>query len=78
MQLLCDHGFYGLLLMHMKYSVDEKLETAATDGTRIIFGADFLDSLTDRELGFVMMHEVLHVVLQHCFRAQGKDPERRR
>lgn len=75
MRLLCDHGFYGLLLMHMKYSVDEQMETAATDGTRIIFGADFLDSLTDRELEFVMMHEILHVVLQHCFRGQERDPE---
>lgn len=75
MRLLCDHGFYGLLLMHMKYSVDEKEETAATDGRRITFGADFLDSLADHELDFVMMHQILHVVLQHCFRAEGKDPE---
>ena len=38
MRILCNHGFYGLLLMHMVYSVDESLETAATDGIRIIFG----------------------------------------
>ena len=68
MRILCNHGFYGLLLMHMVYSIDEKLETACTDGIRITFGTDFLDSLSDSELDFVMMHEILHVVLQHCLR----------
>ena len=67
-RILCNHGFYGLLLMHMTYSVDENVETACTDGTRIVFGTVFLDKLSDSELDFVMMHEILHVVLQHCQR----------
>lgn len=71
MRILCTNGFYGLLLMHMIYSVDEKCETACTDGERIYFGPAFLDDLSDRELDFVMMHEIMHVVLQHC-RRQGK------
>ena len=75
MRILCNHGFYGLLLMHMIYAVDEEVETACTDGKRITFGTDFLDSLSDAELDFVMMHEVLHVVLQHCLRGNNHDPE---
>ena len=75
MRILCNHGFYGLLLMHMVYSIDEKLETACTDGIRITFGTDFLDSITDGELDFVMMHEILHVVLQHCLRGEDRDNE---
>lgn len=75
MRILCSHGFFGLLLMHMTFSLDEALETAATDGFRIIFGTDFLESLSDSELDFVMMHEIMHVVLQHCFRDDGRDPE---
>ena len=47
MRILCNHGFYGLLLMHMIYAIDEEVETACTDGKRITFGTDFLDSLTD-------------------------------
>ena len=69
MRILCNHGFFGLLLMHMLYSVDENVETACTDGTRIIFGTNFLDKLSDNELDFVMMHEIMHVVLQHCQRS---------
>ena len=76
MRLLCSHGFFGLLLMHMAYGVDEQQETACTDGVRIIFGTAFLDSLNDRELDFVMMHEIMHVVLQHCLRGSDLDHER--
>ena len=76
MRILCNHGFYGLLLMHMTYSIDEALDTAATDGVRIMFGADFLDSLSDSELDFVMMHEILHVALRHCLRGADRDGER--
>ena len=76
MRLLCNHGFFGLLLMHMAYAVDEQLETACADGQYIIFGTDFLDDLNDRELDFVMMHEIMHVVLRHCLRGGDLDHER--
>lgn len=75
MRILCTNGFYGLLLMHMKYAIDESCPTAATDGLRIFFGPAFLDDLSDSELDFVMMHEILHVVLQHCIRGEGKDDD---
>ena len=76
MRILNTHGFYGLLLMHMVYTIDENAGTAYTDGIRIAFGPEFLESLTDSELDFVMMHEILHVVLQHCIRGEGRDHER--
>lgn len=76
LRILCNNGFYGLLLMHMTYSIDESCETAATDGYRIVFGSEFLDDLSDSELDFAMVHEILHVVLQHCFRQGDRDNER--
>lgn len=75
MRILCNHGFYGLLLMHMIYALDENCETAATDGRRIFFAPKFLDELSDTELDFIMMHEILHVVLQHCLRQGERDDE---
>ena len=75
MRILCNNGFYGLLLMHMIYALDEGLDTAATDGNKIYFCPKFLDELSDKELDFVMMHEILHVVLQHCLRREERDPE---
>lgn len=76
MRILCNHGFYGLLLMHMIYSIDESTETAYTDGERIAFGPEFLDEISDSELDFVLMHEILHVVLRHCLRGKDRDSDR--
>ena len=73
MRILCNHGFYGLLLMHMTYSIDEGTSTAYTDGERIAFSPDFLEKISDSELDYVMMHEILHVVLRHCFRGNTDD-----
>ena len=67
-RLLCNHGFYGVLLMHMKFALNEHISTAGTDGVTTYFSPAFLDTLSDKELDFVLMHEVLHVVLQHCSR----------
>lgn len=76
MRILVEHGFYGLLLMHMHYAIDETCETAATDGKLIYFGPAFLDALSDSELDFILMHEILHVVLQHCLRQGDREGER--
>ena len=75
MRILCNHGFFGLLLMHVTYSVSEEVETACTDGRGITFGTKFLDELSDNELDFVMMHEIMHIALQHCIRRNDRDTE---
>ena len=69
MRMLCNNGFYGLLLMHLPFVLDESCETAATDGKRIYFGPKFLRELTPAETDFILMHEVLHVVLRHINRS---------
>ena len=60
-------------VMHMVFTLDEGCNTAATDGKRIYFSPEFLDELSDSELDFIMMHEILHVVLQHCLRNGDRD-----
>ncbi len=75
MRLLSTHGFYGLLLMHLRFSLSEEIETAATDGTFLYFSPNFLRQLNEEELDFVLLHEVLHAALQHCARGKGKDNE---
>ena len=69
-RLLKRHPFYAVLLLQMKYALDEKCETAYTDGERIAFSPAFMDELNDKELDFVLMHEVLHVALEHCSRTK--------
>lgn len=75
LRILNNNGFYGLLLMHTVFSLDENCPTAYTDGKRIAFNPDFLEQLNDDELDFIMMHEIMHIVLQHCFRSGDRTPE---
>ena len=75
-RILNNYGFYGLMLMHMKFGIDEKAPTAYTDGHKICFGPKFLESLSDSEMDFIMMHEILHVALKHCFRGRIYDQDK--
>ena len=73
LRLLENHPFYGLLLLNMKFSLDINGRTAYTNGDRIAFDPEFLDELSDKEIDYVLMHEVLHTALGHVWR--GKDYE---
>ncbi|MDR2615760.1 MAG: VWA-like domain-containing protein [Oscillospiraceae bacterium] len=67
-RLIDAHVFYGLLLTHLIINIDDTAENVATDGERVFFNPDFLDALTDEELDFVLLHEVLHIALRHAER----------
>lgn len=75
MRILCNNGFFGLLLMHVPFSLcgNNVTATACTDGMKIWFNTEFMDKLSDSELDFVMMHEISHIVLRHCFRGDNED-----
>ena len=67
--------FFGLLLLHLRYGLDEDCESACTDGIHIFFGPAFLTRLTPLETDFVLLHEIAHVALGHCFRDNARDSE---
>ena len=71
LSLMSKQPFYAILLLHMKFALDITCDTAYTDGERIAFNPDFIDDLSDAELEFVLMHEVLHAALGHPFRKQS-------
>lgn len=75
MRILCKYGFYGLLLMHMIFALDVKTKTVATDGQRIFFNPEFLDSISDSELDYILMHEILHVALEHISKEEDMDDD---
>lgn len=73
MRILAHNGFYGLVLMHMGFALDEKVTTAATDGVKIYFAPSYLDEISDSELIFTLQHEVLHIVLRHVKRRGSRN-----
>ncbi|MBR5479758.1 MAG: hypothetical protein IKU84_06230 [Clostridia bacterium] len=69
--ILEKYPFYGRLLMHLPFAL-EKCGTAYTDSKKIVFDPEFIRDMTDRELDFLILHEVMHCVLCHCTRGRGK------
>lgn len=65
-KMLREQPFYAVLLMHLRFALDEATPTLYTDGERIAFNPYFVDALDDFQLQFVLMHEILHVALGHC------------
>lgn len=68
--LIKENPFFGHLAMQMKIA-GAPCKTACTDGSRLIFDPDFVEKLTEREIQFVVLHEILHCALDHCTRGKG-------
>jgi predicted metal-dependent peptidase len=56
--------FAGVLSIG-KVTFTEDLPTAATNGRDVMYNPNFIDTLTDKQLTFVVLHEALHKVFQH-------------
>jgi len=73
-QLILRYPFVGNILFGMEVLWDESIPTACTNGEVVILSPDYVDSLTDDELVFLMAHETFHPMLEHCFRLNGRNP----
>ena len=71
LRILCNQGFYGSLLMHMNFAIDDSVKNVAADRRKIYFNPSFLDKLSNPELDFVMIHEVVHLSLRHNSRSRA-------
>ena len=66
MRILCNNGFYGLLLMHARIAVSDEQETVwVDDGDKITFNPDHLLNLSDAELDEVLIDEIIQIMLNH-------------
>ena len=70
--LVAEYPFFGRLLLHLTPALAD-CGTACTDMKRIIFDPLFVGRLSDPELKFVILHEVMHCVLKHCLRGRTLD-----
>jgi len=73
--LAFNNPFFGSCLMQLKLEERADVPTMATNGTHVYWGRDFVDSISEEEVRFVLAHEVMHVILKHCQKFEGKDPQ---
>jgi len=78
--LLIRLPFYGALALRLEHRVlsakeadSMRIFTAATDGKRVFYKAQFLQRLSDSDLVFLLAHETLHAALSHPLRGSDKE-----
>jgi predicted metal-dependent peptidase len=60
-----EFALFAGLFMVGKTTIEDAPMTAATNGRDAIYGRAFVDSLTDKELAFLVMHENMHKCYRH-------------
>jgi predicted metal-dependent peptidase len=74
--LLLRHPFFGNMATRLKIqAADDWCPTAATDGRNLYYNTQFFNAMSNKEIEFVIAHEILHCVYDHFSRRDHRDPK---
>jgi predicted metal-dependent peptidase len=72
--LLLRHPFFGNMATRLKIvDASDWCNTAATDGRNLFYSRPFFEKLSNKEVEFVVAHEILHNVFDHIARTEGRN-----
>ena len=73
--LLLRHPFFGNMATRLRIlAADDWLPTAAVDGRNLYFNTQFFNAMNNKEIEFVVAHEILHMVFDHLDRREDRHP----
>src|SRR6056300_1582085 len=73
--LLLRHPFFGNMATRLRIkAADDWLPTAAVDGRNLYFNTQFFNAMDNKEIEFVVAHEILHMVFDHLGRRDDRNP----
>jgi predicted metal-dependent peptidase len=73
--LLLRHPFFGNMATRLRIlAADDWLPTAAVDGRNLYFNTQFFNAMSNKEIEFVVAHEILHMVFDHLGRRDDRNP----
>ena len=73
--LLLRHPFFGNMATRLRVqNCDDWCPTAATDGRNLYYNTQFFNALSNKEIEFVIAHEILHCVFDHLERREDRNP----
>ena len=73
--LLLRHPFFGNMATRLKIvAADDMIPTAAVDGRNLYFNTQFFNAMSNKEIEFVIAHEILHMVFDHLTRREDRNP----
>ena len=75
-KLILKHPFFGSVSLGLRMEISTEVPTAATDGRRIIYNPDFIDSLEESKVTGLIAHEAMHVIWKHHLRMGERDAKK--
>jgi len=73
--LLLRHPFFGNMATRLRIlAADDWLGTAAVDGRNLYYNTQFFNAMNNKEIEFVVAHEILHMVFDHLGRRGDRVP----
>jgi predicted metal-dependent peptidase len=73
--LLLRHPFFGNMATRLRIlAADDWLPTAAVDGRNLYYNTQFFNAMNNKEIEFVVAHEILHMVFDHLGRRDDRNP----
>ena len=66
--------FFAALKVIPRIETDS-IETIGVTPNKMYFNPQFIATLSMGELNFITLHEISHIMMKHCVRAGGRDPE---
>ena len=74
--LLLRHPFFGNMATRLIIKeASDWCPTAATDGRHLFYSVPFFAKMNNKEIEFVIAHEILHCVYDHMTRREDRDPQ---
>ncbi len=74
LKLKVQHPFFATVAMFANFRIDEKIEVAQTLEKGLSINPNFLASINEVERYSYLLHQVLHLALDHIGRGLGRDP----
>ena len=73
--LLLRHPFFGNMATRLRIvAADDWCPTAAVDGKNLYYNTQFFNAMDNKEIEFVIAHEILHCVFDHLARREDRNP----
>jgi predicted metal-dependent peptidase len=73
--LLLRHPFFGNMATRLRIlAADDWLPTAAVDGRNLYFNTQFFNAMNNKEIEFVVAHEILNMLFDHLGRREERNP----
>lgn len=75
--LLGGSPFLSTIMINLKHKIVEDIPTACTDGISVKYGKEFMETLSIRQLAWVICHETWHVAFNHIDKKRIGDRDKK-